>query len=203
MFDKVIAKWRRGYQLSLIGYPFNNNLDAIQELFESVIETILECKNQITVVLEQNRSIRMAVDNETGQLEQVNGQLTNLMSSLVKLSLVIEEQPIMFKKDAAFKLAGRFLFGKKLNDYALLADIRVKLVTVKQALQITKNNLLPKMNSTSSTEPIVLNSTASLNFSSTTSKFNLANMQLHRFNRKPEDSQHVVEKKYHLLVLGT
>ena len=94
VLDDELIRWKRGQQLYGNGVPFENNIDQIQEWCEALAELIWQNRQQVRRIemLVQTMSYGVTAGiNE--KIENLSKLITNLLSSLVTSTFIIEKQP--------------------------------------------------------------------------------------------------------------
>lgn len=75
------------------GASFNSNLDSIQEWCESLAELIWHNRQQIKEAERLKQKLVLDPHNVQDILPALNSQITQLLSSLVTSTFIIEKQP--------------------------------------------------------------------------------------------------------------
>ncbi|KAL1414569.1 hypothetical protein MTO96_007355 [Rhipicephalus appendiculatus] len=100
VLDNELIKWKRAQQLGGNGVTFENNLDQIQEWCEALAELIWQNWQQIKRV--EHLALQVPIGGGQAphigdRFKSLNGQITNLLSSLVTSTFIIEKQPPQVK----------------------------------------------------------------------------------------------------------
>lgn len=157
----------------------NNNLETIQEWCESLAELIWLNRQQIKEmeILKQRLPLEQPID----VLSQLMTDITQLLSSLVTSTFIIEKQPpqvmktnTRFEKCLSWECHGyyalcfrftatiRLLVGGKLNVYMSPPQVKVTIISESQANVLLKNDRLSKGGDSSSGE--ILNNTGTMEY---------------------------------------
>eukprot|EP00066_Takifugu_rubripes_P001204 XP_003962244.1 PREDICTED: signal transducer and activator of transcription 1-alpha/beta-like [Takifugu rubripes] len=96
--DVELPAWKRRQQLSCIGSPVNTSLEDLQSWFSSVMEMLLELREQLQKLQQQDRKYNSAeVSQFSAPLEEIEKAASSLCIRLLQSALVVEKQPIMSK----------------------------------------------------------------------------------------------------------
>lgn len=93
ILDEELIRWKREQQLAGNGAVFNSNLDTIQEWCESLAELIWLNRQQIKEVERLKQKLALEPPGVSDCLPQLMADITNLLSSLVTSTFIIEKQP--------------------------------------------------------------------------------------------------------------
>ncbi|XP_069735755.1 signal transducer and activator of transcription 6 [Phaenicophaeus curvirostris] len=126
---KRIQIWKRQQQLAGNGALFEENLAPLQKRCESLVEVYFQLHQQV-----------MAASAELGPelLPRLLERFTEVLSSLVKSSFLVEKQPPqVLKTQTKFQASVRFLLGPQLlKASAKPYMVRADMVTEKQAREL-------------------------------------------------------------------
>ncbi|XP_053907252.1 signal transducer and activator of transcription 6 isoform X2 [Cuculus canorus] len=126
---KRIQIWKRQQQLAGNGALFEENLAPLQKRCESLVEVYFQLHQQV-----------MVVSTELGPelLPRLLERFTEILSSLVKSSFLVEKQPPqVLKTQTKFQASVRFLLGPQLlKASAKPYVVRADMVTEKQAREL-------------------------------------------------------------------
>ena len=141
VLDDELLRWKRDQQLAGNGAAFNSNLDTIQEWCENLAELIWLNRQQIK---EAERLKQKSVRDPPGLqdvLPSLNSQVTQLLSSLVTSTFIIEKQPPqVMKTNTRFTSTVRLLVGGKLNVHMTPPQVKVSIISESQALALLKTD---------------------------------------------------------------
>lgn len=127
------------------GVPFNNNLDSIQEWCESLAELIWLNRQQIREADRLKQKFALDPPGMQDILPTLNTQITQLLSSLVTSTFIIEKQPPqVMKTNTRFTSTVRLLVGGKLNVYMAPPQVKVSIIGELQANAILKSDKMAK-----------------------------------------------------------
>lgn len=115
ILDDELIRWKREQQLAGNGAPFTSNLDTIQEWCENLAELIWLNRQQIKEMdgLKQKLPLEISIPDV---LTQLQADVTQLLSTLVTSTFIIEKQPPqVMKTNTRFTATVRLLVGGKLN----------------------------------------------------------------------------------------
>lgn len=93
VLDEELIRWKREQQLAGNGAVFNSNLDTIQEWCESLAELIWTNRQQIQKVEVLKNKLPLESPSVPDVLPQLLAEITQLLSSLVTSTFIIEKQP--------------------------------------------------------------------------------------------------------------
>lgn len=115
VLEDELIKWKRGQQLNGNGGVFDNNIEKIQEWCESLAELIWAHRSQLKKVEFIIGNLNLQ-DNCADRVTLLHKQITDLLSSLVTNTFIIEKQPPqVMKTNTRFTSTIRLLVGGKLN----------------------------------------------------------------------------------------
>jgi signal transducer and activator of transcription 5B len=124
VLDVDLTQWKREQQLAGNGAMFNNNLDIIQQWCEGLADLIWTNRQQIKE-LERLLSKAQAGSDGADVVAQIRDQITQLLSSLITSTFVIEKQPPqVMKTNTRFTATVRLLVGGKLNVHMTPPQVR-------------------------------------------------------------------------------
>lgn len=93
VLDDELIRWKREQQLAGNGAVFNSNLDTIQEWCENLAELIWLNRQQIKEVERLKQKLPLDSPGVPDVLPQLLVDITQLLSSLVTSTFIIEKQP--------------------------------------------------------------------------------------------------------------
>jgi signal transducer and activator of transcription 5B len=112
ILDDELIRWKREQQLAGNGANFNSNLDTIQDWCESLAELIWLNRQQIKEVDRLRQKLSLDPPGVADLLPQVLADVTQLLSSLVTSTFIIEKQPPqVMKTNTRFTACVRLLVG--------------------------------------------------------------------------------------------
>uniref|UniRef100_A0A8B9Q8T2 Signal transducer and activator of transcription n=1 Tax=Apteryx owenii TaxID=8824 RepID=A0A8B9Q8T2_APTOW len=193
---KRIQIWKRQQQLAGNGAVFEENLAPLQKRCESLVEVYFQLHQQA-----------LAASAELGSelLPRLLERFTELLSSLVKSSFLVEKQPPqVLKTQTKFQASVRFLLGPQLlKTSAKPYVVRADMVTEKQARELALSAYSGTLSE--STGEIVHNVVAlETNPTSATCCANFKNVLLKKIKRcERKGSESVTEEKCAVLFSTT
>lgn len=144
------------------GAPFNSNLDSIQEWCENLAELIWLTRQQIKEAERLKQKFGLEPPTIQDILPQLNSQITQLLSSLVTSTFIIEKQPPqVMKTNTRFTSTVRLLVGGKLNVHMTPPQVKVSIISEAQANALLKSDKMAK-NGEASGE--ILNNTGTMEY---------------------------------------
>lgn len=198
VLDEELLRWKREQQLAGNGAKFNSNLDIIQEWCENLAEIIWFNRQQIkkTEQLTQKIPLQLPVPFDLGTL---NTKITQLLSSLVTSTFIIEKQPPqVMKTNTRFASTVRLLVGGKLNVYMNPPQVKVTIISESQANGLLKNDKIGKSDMSGE----ILNNTGSMEYQQASRQLSVSfrNMQLRKIKRaEKKGTESVMDEKFSLL----
>uniref|UniRef100_A0A0V0G7K5 Signal transducer and activator of transcription n=1 Tax=Triatoma dimidiata TaxID=72491 RepID=A0A0V0G7K5_TRIDM len=199
ILDEELIKWKRDQQLAGNGAKFNNNLDTIQEWCENLAE--INWLNRQQIKGAERLKNKLPLDNQgvADILPQLNAQITQLLSSLVTSTFVIEKQPPqVMKTNTRFTATVRLLVGGKLNVHMSPPQVKVSIISEAQANALLKNEKLVKGEASGE----ILNNTGIMEYHAATRQLaaSFRNMQLKKIKRaEKKGTESVMDEKFSLL----
>ncbi|XP_051171360.1 signal transducer and activator of transcription 5B isoform X2 [Leptopilina boulardi] len=201
VLDDELLRWKRDQQLAGNGAQFNSNLDTIQEWCENLAELIWLNRQQIK---EAERLKQKSVRDPPGLqdvLPALNSQVTQLLSSLVTSTFIIEKQPPqVMKTNTRFTSTVRLLVGGKLNVHMTPPQVKVSIISESQALALLKTDTkMAKVTNEASGD--ILNNTGTMEYHSATRQLSVSfrNMQLKKIKRaEKKGTESVMDEKFSL-----
>lgn len=199
ILDDELIKWKREQQLAGNGAKFNNNLDTIQDWCENLAE--INWLNRQQIKEAERLRAKLPLDNQGVQdiLPQLNLQITQLLSSLVTSTFVIEKQPPqVMKTNTRFTATVRLLVGGKLSVYMSPPQVKVTIISEAQANILLKNEKLAKGEASGE----ILNNTGTMEYHAATRQLSVSfrNMQLKKIKRaEKKGTESVMDEKFSLL----
>ncbi|XP_034939786.1 signal transducer and activator of transcription 5B [Chelonus insularis] len=200
VLDDELIRWKRHQQLAGNGAPFNSNLDAIQEWCESLAELIWLNRQQIKEA--ERLKLKLALDPPGVQdiLPTLNSQITQLLSSLVTSTFIIEKQPPqVMKTNTRFTSTVRLLVGGKLNVHMNPPVVKVSIISEAQANAMLKSDKMAKSGEASGD---ILNNTGTMEYHQATRQLSVSfrNMALKKIKRaEKKGTESVMDEKFSLL----
>lgn len=157
-----LFRWKRDQQLAGNGALFNSNLDSIQEWCESLAELIWLNRQQIKEAERLKQKFALEPPGMQDILPTLNAQITQLLSSLVTSTFIIEKQPPqVMKTNTRFTSTVRLLVGGKLNVHMTPPQVKVSIISEAQANALLKSDKMAK-NGEASGE--ILNNTGTMEY---------------------------------------
>ncbi|CAG0924150.1 unnamed protein product, partial [Notodromas monacha] len=205
VLDIHLTQWKREQQLAGNGAGFNNNLDIIQQWCENLAELIWMNRQQIKeldrlIVASQS----LGTSNSGAELvSQLRNKSTELLSSLVTSTFVVEKQPPqVMKTNTRFTATVRLLVGAKLNVHMSSPLVKVSILSEAQANALLVQNEQHGTKFEGSGE--ILNNSGTMEYISATRQLvvNFRNMQLRKIKRaEKKGTESVMDEKFSLLFL--
>ncbi|XP_064471911.1 signal transducer and activator of transcription 5B-like isoform X3 [Ornithodoros turicata] len=200
VLDEELIKWKRAQQLSGNGTPFENNLDQIQEWCETLAELIWQNRQQIKRVEHLSAQVPIgSAANVSERFTTLNAQVTNLLSSLVTSTFIIEKQPPqVMKTNTRFTATVRLLVGGKLNVHMTPPQVKVSIISEAQANALLKSDKV----SVGDASGDILNNTGTMEYHQATRQLSVSfrNMQLRKIKRaEKKGTESVMDEKFSLL----
>lgn len=196
IIDDELIRWKREQQLSGNGVPFNSNLDQIQDWCESLAELIWHNREQIKEV--ERLKSKLPLDRPGDVLPTILSEMTQLLSSLVTSTFIIEKQPPqVMKTNTRFTATVRLLVGGKLNVHMNPPQVKVTIISEAQANVLLQNDKLLKGESSGE----ILNNTGTMEYQQTTRQLSVSfrNMQLKKIKRaEKKGTESVMDEKFSL-----
>ncbi|CAN8013237.1 unnamed protein product [Ixodes persulcatus] len=202
VLDDELIKWKRAQQLGGNGTPFDNNLDQIQEWCEALSEIIWQNRQQIKRVEHLAAQVPIGSASSIGErFTALNAQVTNLLSSLVTSTFIIEKQPPqVMKTNTRFTATVRLLVGGKLNVHMTPPQVKVSIIRhVTPVLLLQKNGCGIFLREASGD---ILNNTGTMEYHQATRQLSVSfrNMQLRKIKRaEKKGTESVMDEKFSLL----
>ncbi|CAG9825338.1 unnamed protein product [Phaedon cochleariae] len=200
VLDEELTRWKREQQLAGNGATFNSNLDTIQEWCESLAELIWLNRQQIKEVERLKQRVPLDPPGVIDILPQLLQEFTQLLSTLVTSTFIIEKQPPqVLKTNTRFTATVRLLVGGKLNVHMTPPQVRVTIISESQAIMQLKNDK-PCKSGESSGE--ILNNTGTMEYQQNTRQLSVSfrNMQLKKIKRaEKKGTESVMDEKFSLL----
>ncbi|XP_019864878.1 signal transducer and activator of transcription 5B isoform X2 [Aethina tumida] len=199
ILDDELIRWKREQQLAGNGAPFTSNLDTIQEWCENLAELIWLNRQQIKEMdgLKQKLPLEISIPDV---LTQLQADVTQLLSTLVTSTFIIEKQPPqVMKTNTRFTATVRLLVGGKLNVHMTPPQVKVTIISESQANLLIKNDKLGKCTDSSGE---ILNSTGTMEYQPATRQLSVSfrNMQLKKIKRaEKKGTESVMDEKFSLL----
>nr|KAF7389710.1 hypothetical protein H0235_018194 [Vespula pensylvanica] len=200
VLDDELIRWKRDQQLAGNGAPFNSNLDSIQEWCESLAELIWLNRQQIKEAEHLKQKFALDPPGIQDILPTLNSQITQLLSSLVTSTFIIEKQPPqVMKTNTRFTSTVRLLVGGKLNVHMTPPQVKVSIISEVQANAQLKNGKMAKCGEASGE---ILNNSGTMEYHQATRQLSVSfrNMQLKKIKRaEKKGTESVMDEKFSLL----
>ncbi|XP_030746421.1 signal transducer and activator of transcription 5B-like isoform X3 [Sitophilus oryzae] len=199
IIDDELIRWKRDQQLAGNGVPFTSNLDQIQDWCESLAEIIWHSRQQIKEVERLKQKLALDPPGVVDVLPSLLTEITQLLSSLVTSTFIIEKQPPqVMKTNTRFTATVRLLVGGKLNVHMTPPQVKVTIISESQANLLLKNDKLIKGGDSSGE---ILNNTGTMEYQQTTRQLSVSfrNMQLKKIKRaEKKGTESVMDEKFSL-----
>ncbi|XP_032786524.2 signal transducer and activator of transcription 5B isoform X1 [Daphnia magna] len=199
VLDDELIRWKREQQLAGNGVPFHSNLDSIQEWCEGLAEIIWLNRQQIKEAERLRAKFPIMQANNTDHVPALNTQITQLLSSLVTSTFIIERQPPqVMKTNTRFTAMVRLLVGGKLNVHMTPPQVTVSIISEQQANTLLKNDKMAKGEASGE----ILNNTGTMEYQKASRQLSVSfrNMQLRKIKRaEKKGTESVMDEKFSLL----
>ncbi|EFX86742.1 hypothetical protein DAPPUDRAFT_97641 [Daphnia pulex] len=199
VLDDELIRWKREQQLAGNGVPFHSNLDSIQEWCEGLAEIIWLNRQQIKEAERLRNKFPIMQANNTDHVPALNTQITQLLSSLVTSTFIIERQPPqVMKTNTRFTAMVRLLVGGKLNVHMTPPQVTVSIISEQQANTLLKNDKMAKGEASGE----ILNNTGTMEYQKASRQLSVSfrNMQLRKIKRaEKKGTESVMDEKFSLL----
>ncbi|KAL0858580.1 hypothetical protein ABMA27_012425 [Loxostege sticticalis] len=205
VLDEELIKWKREQQLSGNGVPMQSNLNTIQEWCELLADLIWTSRQQVNNVSRiNNKTIpELRQPHLIEMLEDMSKQVTNLLSTLVTSTFVIEKQPPqVMKTNTRFTATVRLLVGGQLNVYMTPPRVSVAIISEQQAQLLLKS----ETQAGKGKQPVecgdILNNSGVMEYQATSRQLSVSfrNMQLRKIKRaEKKGTESVMDEKLTLL----
>ncbi|KAL0269585.1 UNVERIFIED_CONTAM: hypothetical protein PYX00_007268 [Menopon gallinae] len=199
ILDDELIRWKRDQQLAGNGAQFNSHLDSIQEWCESLAEVIWSTRQQIQEAERLKQKIPLDPPGLVDILPNLSSQITELLSSLVTSTFIIEKQPPqVMKTNTRFTSTVRLLVGGKLNVHMSPPQVKVTIISEAQANSLLKNYKTGKGEASGE----ILNNTSTMEYHQSTRQLSASfrNMQLKKIKRaEKKGTESVMDEKFSLL----
>ena len=202
VLDEELISWKRDQQLAGNGATFSSNLDIIQNWCESLADIIWHTRQHIkeAEILKNKFSYEPQAMIMPDIFPSLNTQITQLLSSLVTSTFIIEKQPPqVMKTNTRFTSTVRLLVGAKLNVHMTPPQVKVSIISEAQANALLKNDKMAK-NGEASGE--ILNNTGTMEYHQAAGQLSVSfrNMQLKKIKRaEKKGTESVMDEKFSLL----
>ena len=204
VLDRELIAWKRQQQLAGNGLKMTLSLETLQEFCEVLVSVLWTTRAQLKQ-LESLQSRLGPATNCAVSLEQVNCEVTELLSNLVTGTFIIEKQPPqVMKTNTKFTATVRLLVGGALNVQRSSPTVRVSIISECQA-----RNLLTHHSQTSCVGALdlssgeITNGAAKLEFQAATREVSttFTHLQLRNIKRteRSRQTESVMEEKSSLL----
>jgi len=199
--DEQLIGWKRHQQLAGNGAPFDASLDTLQQWCETLADLIWQNRQQIKKVeLLRNQLPINLPANHPDLIPALNSTITNLLSSLVTSTFIIEKQPPqVLKKDSRFTATVRLLVGGKLNVHMNPPTVKATIISEEQARTLLKHDKATIKNDTCGD---ILNNMGTMEYHQANGQLSVTfrNMALKRIRRaEKKGNETVTEEKFSIL----
>ncbi|XP_054272701.1 signal transducer and activator of transcription 5B isoform X2 [Macrosteles quadrilineatus] len=199
ILDDELIRWKREQQLAGNGAKFNSNLDSIQEWCEGLAEIIWTNRQQIKEAERLKQKLGLSPPGAPDILPNLSIQITQLLSSLVTSTFIIEKQPPqVMKTNTRFTSTVRLLVGGRLNVHMTPPQVKVTINSEAQANALLKNDKIGKGEASGE----ILNNTGTMEYHQGTRQLSVSfrNMQLKKIKRaEKKGTESVMDEKFSLL----
>ncbi|XP_050449500.1 signal transducer and activator of transcription 5B [Cataglyphis hispanica] len=203
ILDEELISWKRDQQLAGNGASFTGNLDMIQNWCENLADIIWSTRQHIRDGIRLTNDFANFNIYVTNMLPNIfptlNTQITQLLSSLVTSTFIIEKQPPqVMKTNTRFTSTVRLLVGAKLNVHMTPPQVKASIISESQANALLKNDKMK--NGEVSGE--ILNNVGSMEYHQSVGQLSVSfrNMQLKKIKRaEKKGTESVMDEKFSLL----
>lgn len=201
ILDEELISWKRDQQLAGNGATFTSNLDIIQNWCESLADIIWQTRQHVKEGERLKQKLQTCEPQTMLQniFPTLNSQITQLLSSLVTSTFIIEKQPPqVMKTNTRFTSTVRLLVGTKLNVHMTPPQVRASIISESQANALLKNDKMKHGEASGE----ILNNTGSMEFHQTAGQLSVSfrNMQLKKIKRaEKKGTESVMDEKFSLL----
>jgi len=199
--DEQLIGWKRMQQLAGNGAQFDASLDTLQQWCETLADLVWQNRQQIKKVeLLRNQLPINLPPNTVDLIPALNSTITNLLSSLVTSTFIIEKQPPqVLKKDSRFTATIRLLVGGKLNVHMNPPTVKATIISEEQARTLLKHDKASIKNDTCGD---ILNNMGTMEYHQANGQLSVTfrNMALKRIRRaEKKGNETVTEEKFSIL----
>ncbi|XP_061079469.1 signal transducer and activator of transcription 5B-like [Conger conger] len=197
ILDDELIQWKRRQQLAGNGGPPEGGLDVLQSWCEKLAEMIWQNRQQIRRAehLRQQLPIPGPIEE---MLTELNSTVTDIISTLVTSTFIIEKQPPqVLKTQTKFAATVRLLVGGKLTVHMNPPQVKATIVSEQQAKALLKNE-----NTRNDSSGEILNNNCVMEYHQTTGTLSahFRNMSLKRIKRSDRrGAESVTEEKFTIL----
>uniref|UniRef100_A0AAY4D8F4 Signal transducer and activator of transcription n=1 Tax=Denticeps clupeoides TaxID=299321 RepID=A0AAY4D8F4_9TELE len=197
ILDDELIQWKRRQQLAGNGGPQEGGLDILQSWCEKLADTIWQNRQQIRRV--EHLTQQLPIPGPTEELlSELNTTITDIISTLVTSTFIIEKQPPqVLKTQTKFAATVRFLVGGKLNVHMNPPQVKAIIISEQQAKALVKNE-----NTRNDSSGDILNNNCVMEYHQTTGTLSahFRNMSLKRIKRSDRrGAESVTEEKFTVL----
>lgn len=141
VLDVELMNWKREQQLAGNGKPLDyEHLNIIQGWCEQLAGIIWLTRHQMKECERLQSQVPLPVNGVRDMLPALKTHLSNLLTSLVNCSFIIEKQPQqVIKTDKNFACTVRLLVGHKLNVHMTPPKVNVAIITEAAASALLQN----------------------------------------------------------------
>ncbi|XP_054716983.1 signal transducer and activator of transcription 5B-like [Uloborus diversus] len=200
ILDIELIRWKRGQQLAGNGVTFEDNLNQIQDWCEALAEIIWKIRQQIRQVETLCGQVPLNVPgNVMEKITVLNTQITNLLSSLVTSTFIIEKQPPqVMKTNTRFTATVRLLVGSQLSVHMTPPQVKATIISEVQAIALLKNDKVGPGEASGE----ILNNIGTMEYQQSNRQLSVSfrNMQLRKIKRaEKKGTESVMDEKFSLL----
>lgn len=202
VLDEELINWKREQQLAGNGKAMSMSLETLQEWCEALATVIWSTRQHIKD-LERLMSSLPDSSNPLVTIKQLATEVTELLSSLVTGTFIIEKQPPqVMKTNTRFTATVRLLVGGQLNVHMASPQVSVSIISEAQANLLLKapNQSQKRKEDYNSGE--ILNGQGNMEFHAATRQVSVTfrNLQLKRIRRtEKKGTESVMEEKFSVL----
>ena len=203
VLDNQLVAWRRQQQLAGNGVKMTLSLETLQEYCEALVSHLWTTRAQV----KQLDSLRSSLgEPSTGSVscQEVNSEVTELLSSLVTGTFIVERQPPqVMKTNTKFSASVRLLVGGPLRVDQSNPTVRVSIVSECQARNLLTQHSQTSIGGLNLSSGEITNGSAKLEYQAATGQVSTAftHLQLRNIRRteRSRQTESVMEEKSSLL----
>ena len=204
VLDVELVRWTKEQQMGGNGFHTNPTfIDTLQEWCEGLAEVIWPLRQQVKQLDELRAKLISEQQNTSVNLQELVGGITELLSSLVTRTFVIEKQPPqVMKTNTRFPATVRLLVAGVLNIHMAAPVVSASIVSESQANQLASASpgVLKRKEDYNSGD--ILNSQGTMEFHAETRRVSVAfkNLQLKKIKRtEKKGTECVMDEKFSIL----
>ena len=205
VLDKELIEWKRQQQLAGNGFQMTLSLETLQEWCEALATVIWDTRQHVKELerLKSNLQDPAGVMSTQVSTQELSAEITNLLSSLVTGTFIIEKQPPqVMKTNTRFTSTVRLLVGGQLNVHMASPSVHVSIISEAQANLLLKTPNQTQKRREDYNSGDILNGHGNMEFHANTRQVSATfrNLQLKRIKRtEKKGTESVMEEKFSVL----